>query len=114
MRALVLDGYTDEPACLGVPPFISPYARLAFGALRSAGAEVGYATIDQWRSGGLDLDRYGLLAIIRNIAVPGKYLRGMPASDKELLAVRAHARGKVIASLGIDPKQIPHQLKEAF
>ena len=83
MRALVLDGYTDEPACLGVPPFVSPYARLAFGSLASAGAEVDYATVDQWRSRVVSLDRYDLLAVIRNIAVPGKYLRGMPASDRE-------------------------------
>jgi len=114
MRALVLDGYTDEPACLGVPPFISPYARLAFGALQSAGAEVGYATIDQWRSGGLDLDRYRLLAIIRNIAVPGKYLRGMPASDKELLSIAGSFRGITVASLCVAANKLPKGIAESF
>lgn len=114
MRALVLDGYTDEPACLGVPPFISPYARLAFGALTSAGVEVSYAVIDQWRSKEVSLARYDLLAVIRNIAVPGKYLRGMPASDRELLEIAGSFRGFKTASLGMSPRSAPHALKEAF
>jgi radical SAM superfamily enzyme with C-terminal helix-hairpin-helix motif len=114
MRALVLDGYTDEPACLGVPPFISPYARLAFGALTSAGVEVSYAVIDQWRSKEVSLARYDLLAVIRNIAVPGKYLRGMPASDRELLEIAGSFRGFKTASLGMSPRRAPHALKEAF
>ena len=114
MRALVLDGYADEPACLGVPPFVSPYARLAFGALASAGAEVGYATIDQWRSRTVRLDRYELLAVIRNIAVPGKYLRGMPASDRELLEIASSFNGRSAASLGVGPEKAPSNLREAF
>jgi radical SAM superfamily enzyme with C-terminal helix-hairpin-helix motif len=114
MRALVLDGYTDEPACLGVPPFVSPYARLAFGALTSAGAEVDYVTIDQWRSRTLSFDRYDLLAVIRNIAVPGKYLRGMPASDRELLEIASSFNGRSAASLGVNPDKAPKDLREAF
>jgi radical SAM superfamily enzyme with C-terminal helix-hairpin-helix motif len=114
MRALVLDGYTDEPACLGVPPFISPYARLAFGALTSAGAEVSYAVIDQWRSKELSLARHDLLAVIRNIAVPGKYLRGMPASDRELLEIAGSFRGLKTASLGMGSRSAQHALKEGF
>jgi radical SAM superfamily enzyme with C-terminal helix-hairpin-helix motif len=31
--AFILDGYVDEPACLGVPPYISPYIRTVAGAL---------------------------------------------------------------------------------
>jgi radical SAM superfamily enzyme with C-terminal helix-hairpin-helix motif len=114
MRALVLDGYTDEPACLGVPPFISPYARLAYGAIRNAGAEVRYSTIDQWRGGRLKLERVDLLAVIRNIAVPGKYLRGMPASDRELSEIAASFHGIKVASLGVDPDHVPPLLKNSF
>jgi len=114
MKALVLDGYADEPACLGVPPFISPYARLAYGALASAGAEVSYRTIDLWRSGSVSLDKTDLLAIVRNIAVPGKYLRGMPASDKELVAVTGSFRGTAVASLGVPPDRAPRALRDAF
>lgn len=114
MKALLLDGYTDEPACLGVPPFISPYARLAFGALASAGAEVAYATIDQCRSRTVRLERYDLLAVIRNIAVPGKYLRGMPASDKELLEIASSFSGRSAASLGVAIENVPSNLRAAF
>jgi radical SAM superfamily enzyme with C-terminal helix-hairpin-helix motif len=114
MKALVLDGYTDEPACLGVPPFISPYARLAFGSLSAAGAETDYATIDQWRSRSLDLTRYDLLVIVRNIAVPGKYLRGMPASDRELVKITANFKGRIAASFGSAPSTIPKELREAL
>ena len=112
MKVLVLDGYTDEPACLGVPPYISPYARLAYGAVADAGEEAVYLTIDQWRTGKADLDRYDLIAIIRNIAVPGKYLRGMPASDKELIQIVHSFDGRCVASLGVDPKVVPPELKE--
>jgi radical SAM superfamily enzyme with C-terminal helix-hairpin-helix motif len=114
MRALVLDGYTDEPACLGVPPFISPYVRLTYGALRAAGADVDYATIDQWREGRTDLSRFDLLAAIRRVAVPGKYLRGMPASDKELLGIAVAFRGISIASLGVSKRGVAPQLANAF
>ena len=114
MKALVLDGYTDEPACLGVPPFISPYARLAYGALSAAKADVSYATIDQYRQGVVDVSKYDLLAVIRNLAVPGKYLRGMPASDREILAICDRSRGRVVASLGLDPKRAPSLLRQAL
>lgn len=114
MRALVLDGYTDEPACLGVPPFISPYARLAYGALSSAGADVAYTTIDLWRSGQVDLGRIDLLAVVRNIAVPGKYLRGMPASDRELVSITGSFRGTAVASLGVAPERVAPALRHSF
>ena len=114
MKALVLDGYTDEPACLGVPPYISPYARLAYGALAAAGADVEYATIDQWRAGKAKHEGRDILAVIRNVAVPGKYLRGMPASDNELLRIAGWFEGVRALSLGVDPEKAPKQLREAF
>ncbi len=114
MKALVLDGYTDEPACLGVPPFISPYVRLAYGALADAGAEVEYKTIDQWRSGQVNLNRFNLLGVVRNIAVPGKYLRGMPASDKELERIGREFNGTSALSLGVDPRIAPRSLADSY
>ena len=99
-KALVLDGYTDEPACLGVPPYISPYVRLVYGAIGECGLEVSYATIDQWRSGGVQLERFDLLMAIRHVAVPGKYLRGMPASDRELASIGDGFAGDSVVSLG--------------
>jgi len=114
MRALVLDGYTDEPACLGVPPYISPHARLAFGALIDSGAQVDYFTIDQWRAGNIKPEKYALLAVIRNISVPGKYLRGMPASDRELFLIAESFKGTKLASLGIAPARLNKPLLSAF
>ena len=48
--AFILDGYVDEPACLGVPPYISPYIRSVAGALIDHGCRVQYLTIDQLRN----------------------------------------------------------------
>lgn len=114
MRALVLDGYTDEPSCLGVPPYISPYARLLYGAMNDAGVDVGYATIDQWRSGTVDLTGNELLVAIRHIAVPGKYLRGMPASDNELTRIGREFAGDSVISLGATRKSGAEPVGDAF
>ena len=112
MRALLLDGYTDEPACLGVPPFISPNVRCMYGALVSAGTDVRYATIDQWRAGEVDTGRFGLLALVRNVAVPGKYLRGMPASDRELATIGGVFRGTSV--LSVSDQAVPDGVRNAF
>jgi radical SAM superfamily enzyme with C-terminal helix-hairpin-helix motif len=47
----ILDCYTVEPSGLGVPPFLSPYVRGAYGALCAAypDADVRYLTIDDVR-----------------------------------------------------------------
>lgn len=114
MRVVLLDGYTDEPACLGVPPYVSPYVRLCYGAARDAGAEVRYLTIDQWRADPGSLPEGDLLAVVRNVAVPGKYIRGMPASDRELAGICAGFRGPKVASLGVGPGQAPKALADSF
>ena len=52
MKALIIDGYVDEPACLGVPPYLSPYPRYIAGALRERGlseSDIHYLTIDTLR-----------------------------------------------------------------
>ena len=114
MRALLLDGYTDEPSCLGVPPFMSTYARMAYGAIESAGADAHYATVDQWREGAVDLHRYDLVAAMRHVAVPGKYLRGMPASDRELATIGEAIRGEGIVSLGIRRGETPRTIADSY
>ncbi len=83
MRVTILDGYVDEPSNLGVPPFISPYPRYLAGAVLEAGHEFNYVTIDQVR-GGARL-KGDVLAVISGAIVPGKYIRGMPMSQKEIL-----------------------------
>ena len=94
MLLTLLDGYVDEPSCLGVPPYISPYVRYAAGAVTAAGHRCQYRTIDQWRYGA-SLDGE-LLLIITGALVPGRYLRGMPVSYKELRRISATFKGPII------------------
>ncbi|HKZ63728.1 MAG TPA: radical SAM protein [Thermoplasmata archaeon] len=83
MKVAILDGFVDEPSNFGVPPFLSPYPRYAAGAVRGAGHDWEYVTIEDVRKGrSFSGD---VLAIISGPIVPGKYLRGMPISEKELL-----------------------------
>jgi radical SAM superfamily enzyme with C-terminal helix-hairpin-helix motif len=90
MKIVILDGYVDEPSCLGVPPYISPYPRSAAGAALSAGAAVEYLTIGQVRAGKAP-PKGDLLVAIGGSAVPGKYLRDAPASKRELISIAGKA-----------------------
>jgi radical SAM superfamily enzyme with C-terminal helix-hairpin-helix motif len=94
--AYILDGYVDEPACLGVPPYISPYIRTSAGALGTHGYSVQYLTIDQLRSDPLragDLKKADLLVMIAGVTVPGKYLGGTPATLTEIQQVGHMVKG---------------------
>ena len=92
--ALVMDGYVDEPACFGVPPYISPYVRYAFGALALAGLDVTYLTCDTWRRTPLeDLWREAVLVVvISGLTVPGRYRGGSPLTLRELEALSSLPR----------------------
>ncbi len=86
MRVLIIDGYVDEPACLGVPPYISPYPRYIAGALVEKGiekADIFYRTIDQIRTIKQKLV-FDLIVIVAGTTVPGKYLRATPVSMGEI------------------------------
>jgi len=94
--AFILDGYVDEPACLGVPPYISPYIRTVAGALIDHGCRVQYLTIDQLRNDPLrsaELNRANFLVMITGVTVPGKYLGGTPATLTEIQQVGHMVRG---------------------
>jgi len=80
---VLVDGYIDEPASLGVPPYSSPQIRATFGAARDAGAEVTLLNIDDVRRGAR-VPRCDVLVVLSGCAVPGRYLRGMPASEREI------------------------------
>ena len=95
-EAYILDGYVDEPACLGVPPYVSPYIRTVAGALIAHGYRVQYLTIDQLRKDPNyinKLDRVNLLVMIAGVTVPGKYLGGTPATLNEIQQVGHMLRG---------------------
>ncbi len=93
MRVLMIDGYTDEPAGLGVPPFIDVYPRYVAGAVwvASPQAEVLYVTIDEARRDPDSLKRlsksYDLTILIAGVTVPGKYLSGAPATHNDAVRV---------------------------
>jgi len=91
MKAIILDGYVDEPALFGVPPFLSTYVRYAWGAYRHFGVEAEYRTIDQVRreNSWETLDSADHLVIIGGVSVPGKYAGGAPLSYSELTKIAA-------------------------
>ncbi|MCW7080052.1 MAG: helix-hairpin-helix domain-containing protein [Candidatus Methanospirare jalkutatii] len=88
MKVGILDGYVDEPSCLGVPPYISPYPRYIWGMLKHLRADLcGYFTIDEFRKDGKvreKLSECDILIVIAGAVVPGKYLGGVPLSKREL------------------------------
>ncbi|MEX2715695.1 MAG: radical SAM protein [Candidatus Sigynarchaeota archaeon] len=110
---LLVDGYVDEPGCLGVPPYLSPYARYIYGALKRAGMfqAIKYLTVDQfrkeikqspietkerreharkrWKNEILADPRwrlYDVVVMLSGVSVPGKYLGGKPVRFSELVA----------------------------
>ncbi|WP_091932182.1 radical SAM protein [Methanolobus profundi] len=94
MRAIIIDGYVDEPACFGVPPYISPYIRYIAGALRERGLQekdISYSTIDEIRIDPTKVSeiikKADITIIIAGMTVPGKYLRSTPISLGEIESI---------------------------
>ncbi len=85
-KALVFDGYVDEPSCFGVPPYISPYVRYAFGLLRTWGFDVSYTTVDRWRETRPEnlWKEASYILLITGFTVPGRYRGGTPLLLQEL------------------------------
>ncbi|MDS0473453.1 radical SAM protein [Natrinema sp. 1APR25-10V2] len=90
LSVTIVDGYVDEPAHFGVPPYISTYPRYVAGALVDAGVPregITYHTIDRlrdepdyWR----DVDEADLMIYLGGMTVPGKYVGGTPAEPDEV------------------------------
>jgi len=106
MNVTIVDGYIDEPASLGVPPFISPAVRYIIGAVLSAEegvtvADINYLTIDDVRRdnnpGNFPPSQADLLLIVSNLQVPGKYRGGTPASKRELEEIARQCEGEVFS-----------------
>jgi len=95
MHVAVVDGYVDEPAGLGVRPFLHPTVRAMYGAVLDAGGSAEYLTVDQLRGGG-SLPPADLYAIHAGSAVPGRYMRSMPASRREIISLIDRAGGEVM------------------
>lgn len=91
LKITVIDGYLDEPSCLGVPPYISPHVRYLWGALLEAGIQasnLNYLTIDQFRQNRTKelekLEDLDIVILVAGTTVPGHYLGGQPASAAEI------------------------------
>lgn len=89
-KVIILDGYTDEPAGLGVPPYINTYPRLIAGAIWVVDKtiHVKYWTIDTVRS---NLNKFiqeatqsDMIVFIAGPEVPGKYIGGTPLRFNEV------------------------------
>ena len=108
----IIDCYTDEPSGLGVPPYLGTYPRYLYGALKEMGIKPYYLTIDDlrvWKKGKTpnkkkdiktNIKMYNLtknytqvenillnskeIIVIAGVNVPGKYLRAVPGSLKEI------------------------------
>jgi len=94
--ALIIDGYVDEPACLGVAPYISPYIREIAGVLSGHGYTPRYVTIDQVRADpslATASGRGDLVVMIAGMTVPGAYIGGKPATLTEVQQLGTLLRG---------------------
>jgi len=122
MNIILLDGYVDEPSCLGVPPFISPYVRYMAGSIKDSDNDFTYLTIDEYRKNSPKkkvLQKGGLLIIIGGAIVPGKYLRGTPASISEIKNIAEDFKGTKIlggpiARYGFSGDRKIGKLKDVF
>jgi len=102
LAVTIVDGYVDEPAHFGVPPYISTYPRYVAGALVDAGVPreaITYHTIDalrdereRWR----DVDDADLLVYVGGMTVPGKYVGGTPAEPDEVKKLAWTADGTTL------------------
>ena len=106
---LVLDGYEDEPAAFGVPPYIGFHIRYLCGVLEQHNLNYQYMTIDQWRNFAKEHGQEGIEQFMKNLSgfaciagavVPGKYLRGTPISIREMKNIVQTIPSEIPAILG--------------
>jgi radical SAM superfamily enzyme with C-terminal helix-hairpin-helix motif len=109
VRIALLDGYVDEPTCLGVPPYISTYPRYIAGAIweKTPHAEILYSTIDQVReSFDRSIDTWStadLVILLAGMIVPGKYVGGTPISVREARTLFSDPRLKDVPKVLVGP-----------
>lgn len=98
----IVDGYVDEPAHFGVPPYISTYPRYTAGALVDAGVpeeQITYHTIDALREESRrweDVETADLFVYVGGMTVPGSYVGGTPAEPDEVRRMAWTAKGTTL------------------
>ena len=99
LSVTIVDGYVDEPAHFGVPPYISTYPRFTAGALVDAGvpqANITYHTIDELRENRQKWNAVAdadLMIYVGGMTVPGSYVGGTPAEPDEVKKLAWVAEG---------------------
>jgi radical SAM superfamily enzyme with C-terminal helix-hairpin-helix motif len=102
LSVTIVDGYVDEPAHFGVPPYISTYPRFTAGALVDAGVpreQITYHTIDELREDRMkwgDVANADLFVYVGGMTVPGKYVGGTPAEPDEVKELAWTAKGTTL------------------
>ena len=102
LAVTIVDGYVDEPAHFGVPPYISTYPRYVAGALVDAGVPreaISYLTIDalrEERSRWQTVESADLVVYVGGMTVPGKYVGGTPAEPDEVKRIAWTAEGTTL------------------
>lgn len=100
-RFVILDGYTDEPAGFGVPPYIDVYPRYIAGAIWHCvpDAIIDYWTVDEARARIHDFLRSAsqarMVVVVAGAVVPGRYLGGSPLTGREAASWFSALRGPV-------------------
>jgi len=92
---LVIDGYEDEPAAFGVPPYVGFHIRYICGVLEQRGIPYEYRTIDSYRLDPPSLENRLGIVLLAGAVVPGKYLRGAPISLRETRDVISKSPGDI-------------------
>ncbi|QCJ47551.1 radical SAM protein [Haloprofundus sp. MHR1] len=102
LEVTLVDGYVDEPAHFGVPPYISTYPRFTAGAMVDAGVpeeQITYHTIDELREDRqkwADVADADLFVYIGGMTVPGSYVGGTPAEPDEVKELAWTADGTTL------------------
>ena len=92
---LVIDGYEDEPAAFGVPPYVGFHIRYICGVLEQRNIPYEYCTIDSYRLNPPSLENRLGVVLLAGAIVPGKYLRGAPISLRETRDVISKIAGDI-------------------
>jgi len=95
-NAIIIDGYVDEPASFGVPPYIGTYPRYIAGILKKNNISYKYYTIDNLRANQeawQNISEYDLVIVVSGMTVPGKYIGGAPIDLNEIQKIGEKAKG---------------------
>ena len=91
LKWLVLDGYEDEPAAFGVPPYIGFHIRYVCGVFEKLKIDYDFITVDEYRMKLLSgenadeyLSKYSGFVCIAGLSFLESISRGTPISLKEL------------------------------